>query len=237
MKVAGAAPTVPETKRKITRSVINQTYAKALTRAESVATAAQQETYAPLLAARSIAALEVAALLTDILAARDKVAEAVNHTTERMAATALEKTTAEALLGTMREMQKSARQKYARSNRIALSDYLVGQHLNGNRANLAQTSQNVYDRTSADTLPGITNTKVKALKTARTAWLNANAAQSTAASAAINSRAELKTMLKSIDDRRIAIQLAADAEWPHANQANAGIRKEFGLPANRPLVV
>jgi hypothetical protein len=48
-------------------------------------------------------------------------------------------------------------------------------------------------------------------------------------------RAELKTMIKSIEDRRVAIQLAADAEWPHIDPENAAIRKEFGLSPRTPF--
>ena len=113
----------------------------------------------------------------------------------------------------------------------------MGQPLNGNRANLAQTSQTIYDQLDADTLPGISITKVKAVKTARTNWLNAYSQQQVASAAAINRRAEFKNRLQSIDDRRIAIQFAADAEWPHTDEANAGIRKEFSLPPKRPLAL
>ena len=42
-------------------------------------------------------------------------------------------------------------------------------------------------------------------------------------------------MLKSIEDRQVAIQLAADAEWPHRDTAHAAIRKEFGLSPRKPL--
>ena len=42
-------------------------------------------------------------------------------------------------------------------------------------------------------------------------------------------------MLKSIDDRRVAIQLAADAEWPHTESEHAPIRKEFALATRRPM--
>jgi hypothetical protein len=33
----------------------------------------------------------------------------------------------------------------------------------------------------------------------------------------------------------IAIQYAADAQWPHSNKASRGIRREFFLPVNRPF--
>jgi|ERR1051326_886617 hypothetical protein len=36
-------------------------------------------------------------------------------------------------------------------------------------------------------------------------------------------------------DRRITIQLAADAEWPYRKPENAGIRREFQLLPDRPF--
>jgi hypothetical protein len=33
----------------------------------------------------------------------------------------------------------------------------------------------------------------------------------------------------------VAIQLAADAEWPHTDPQNAAIRKEFGLSPRTAL--
>ena len=54
-------------------------------------------------------------------------------------------------------------------------------------------------------------------------------------SAATTQREELKTMIKSITDRRITIQYAADGEWPYTNSAHAGVRREFHLPLNQPF--
>lgn len=137
----------------------------------------------------------------------------------------------------MREVQKAAKQKYASTNRIALANYLIGKKLNGSRPNLAQTSQALVTQLGNDTLPGFTAAKVKNLGTLRDSWITAQDAQAQAEAAALDSRAELLTMLKSVEDRRRALQLAADAEWPHTEDANAGVRKEFGLQPRRPLVV
>ncbi|NOS72051.1 MAG: hypothetical protein HOP33_19265 [Verrucomicrobia bacterium] len=53
----------------------------------------------------------------------------------------------------------------------------------------------------------------------------------------IVARAEFKTLLKGVSDKRVAIQLAADAEWPHTREENYGVRKEFVLPAKQPAKV
>jgi len=231
--MAVAAP-VTEPKRKRKRGLLNQVHLRKLTKAEYIAQAAQQTERAPLLGARDIADTLVSKLLTDIEDARGKAAEAVNHSTAGQSATAHENKAAYALVGALQEVQKAAKQKYARTNRIALGDYFVGKKLNGSRPNLLQTSQSIINKLATDTLPGITAAKVKKLGTLRQTWIDANAAQTDAATAAQNARAELRTMLQSIEDRRVAIQLAADAEWPHTDESNAAVRREFGLSPRLP---
>ena len=54
---------------------------------------------------------------------------------------------------------------------------------------------------------------------------------------ATTARTALEAMVKAITDKRIAVQYAADAEWPYTNKANAGIRREFFLPTDRPFNV
>jgi len=49
--------------------------------------------------------------------------------------------------------------------------------------------------------------------------------------------AEFKTLLKGVSGRRVAIQLAAAAEWPHTEEENYGVRKEFVLPLKQPVNV
>jgi hypothetical protein len=97
------------------------------------------------------------------------------------------------------------------------------------------SSQTIINKTAADALPGITAAKKTKLKTLRQAWIDANATKTDSSTFAQRARAELKTMIKSIEDRRVAIQLAADAEWPHTNPQNAAIRKEFGLSPRTPF--
>jgi hypothetical protein len=74
---------------------------------------------------------------------------------------------------------------------------------------------------------------VAAEASAATAHLPGRGAQSDATTA----RTGLDVMVKAIMDKRIAVQYAADAEWPHPNKANAGIRREFFLPPDRPFNV
>ena len=232
--MAVAAP-VAEPKPKRTRGSLNKAHLRKLTKAEGVGQAAENTDHAAPLAAREIDAAFVTRFLSDTDDARTKAAAALQHSTATQSATAAEGKAAHTLLAGMQEVQKAAKQKYARTNRIALGDYFVGQKLNGNRPNLLQTSQTILNKLAADTLPGITTAKVKKLGTLRQGWIDANATQTESSTAAQRARAELKTMLKSIEDRQAAIQLAADAEWPHTDESNAALRKEFGLSPRQPL--
>jgi len=232
-----AEPATVINKPKRVRGPLNQGHARELNRAEFVALAAQQSGRTAALAVREVDATFVSSLLADCDEARTKLGEAVNNTTAHRTATAAEQRAAKGLEAALREVQKAAKQKYARTNRIALADYFIGQRLNGSQPNLAQTSQTIIGKLANDELPGITTAKEKALGTLRQAWMDANEAQATAETAALDARAELTTMLKSIKDRRMAIQWAADAEWPHEDSEHAATRKEFALPPRRPLPV
>ena len=216
--------------------LLNQAQARALTKAEQISIAAQHPDHAPALDGREISKAFVAQLQSDVESARDQAASAVASTTARINATADATTAAYSLIGGLQEVQKAARQRYSRTNRIALNDYLIGEKLNGSKPNLLQTSQTILNKAGADVLPGITPAKLKALRATRQTWMDASTAQSESKVSAQSQRAELKAALKSIEDRKVAVQLAADAQWPHTEEAHAGIRTQFSLPTKRPLI-
>ncbi|MGC3957751.1 MAG: hypothetical protein QM813_07310 [Verrucomicrobiota bacterium] len=233
----GVTAPVTETKTRKPRSIINQAQARELTKAETVAQAAQHATRATALAERDIDAAYVTAMFTEISNARDKAAEVVINATAQREATAAQTAAEKRLVALLQEVQKAAKQKYARNNRLALQAYFVGKKLNGSQPNLAQSSQTILGKLATDTLPGITAAKVVVLEAARTNWVNATEAQNDAESAALGARTALKTLLKSVSDRRVAVQLAADAEWPHSESENSGVRREFALPAKQPAKI
>lgn len=233
----GVAAPATETKPRTERSALNQNHARKLNMAEEVGLAAQNAEHAPALAKREITEEFVTDYLGGVAGTRAKAAEALGNRTAHRNATASEKRAAKALEAAMREVQKAAKQKYKSTNRIALADYLIGKKLNGSRPNLAQTSQALITRLASDTLPGITAAKAKNLGTLRDSWISAQEAQAQAESAALSSRAELLEMLASAENQRRMVQLAADAEWPHTDEANAGVRKAFGLLPRRPAQV
>lgn len=231
--------TVPvvENKSKRTRGPLNKKHLRSLSKAEGVVRAALLEQLATALAAREITAEFVNGLAADINVARGKTSEALHHSTTGKTATLAHTDAEKALQAALQEVQKAAKQKYARTNRLALGDYFVGKKLNGSVPNLAQTSQTILNKLAEDQLPGVTAAKIQALGALRQSWLDSRAAQAASQAAAQTTRAELKALMKSIEDRRVAIQLAADAEWPHTEEANVGIRGEFGLQSKQPLKV
>src|ERR1041385_5849256 len=144
-EVANTGVTDPATETKTNKSpgIVNQRFARLLTRAEFIGITAQKDDYASVLANREINDDDVSKYLASVDAARDKAAAALTSTTARRSATAAEKKAQRELEAGLHEVQKAAKQKYARTNRIALTDYFVGRKLNGNRANLLQSSQSI----------------------------------------------------------------------------------------------
>jgi len=230
-------PTTTVIKPKKTRSPINQAQARELTKAETVATAASKADRTAALANRDIDEQFVTAMFTEVGQAREKAAEAILNTTAQREATATQAKAEKSLLTGLKEVQKAAKQKYTRTNRIALAAYFVGKKLNGSKPNLAQSSQTIIEKAGLDSLPGFTPAKVKALGGLRKNWVATTDAHLAAESATLQARAELKVLLKSVKDKCVAVQLAADAEWPPANEEHHGVRKEFVLAANHSLQV
>jgi succinyl-CoA synthetase alpha subunit len=107
--------------------------------------------------------------------------------------------------------------------------------LDENRARLVQLAGQILAKAGTAALPGITPLKLGQAATTLEQYKTIETAQSDAQSDATDSRSDLKTLVREITNVRIAIQLAADAEWPHGNPANAAERREFQLPPNRPL--
>ena len=102
------------------RGALNKAQVEEITKAEQIAKAAQKAAYATPLAAREIMAAFVDLLLTDINAARNKTADAVQSTTGKESATQSEAAAQKNLIVAMQEAQAAARQKYARSIGAAL---------------------------------------------------------------------------------------------------------------------
>lgn len=160
----------------------------------------------------------------------------MQDTTEKQGATATETAAQKALVKAIQAIQARARQKYFFTEPDALTAYYIGtDRIDANRATLEQVSSAILDQLVTDTLPGVTAGQKTALADRRAAYVEANSAQTDAQSEATTARTDLGVLLKSITQRRMTIQFAADAEWPWHDPASAGVRKEFHLPAGQPF--
>ncbi|WP_395141401.1 hypothetical protein [Armatimonas sp.] len=130
-----------------------------------------------------------------------------------------------------------AKRKWARKpgERDKLKGYFVGTNLkNRSAAELSEAAETILHQARLDTLPGVKPTDLTALNASLVAWKATNEAQAQAQNTATTSHSAADALSKSILDRRIEIQLAADKAFPYNDKANAAIRKEFGLPKNGP---
>lgn len=226
------APAVP----KQTRGLLNQAQLDSLTKAEQIVLAALKPAYATKLTAGDIQGAFVLLVQTDCGLARKKGGDAVQGTTGKESATATETAAQKALVKAIQTIQSRARQKYFFTDPDALTAYYIGtDRIDANRPILEQVSQAIIEKLVTDTLPGVTAGQKTALAELRQAYVNANTTQTGAQSDATSARTALEAMLKSITQRRMTIQFAADAEWPWHDPASAGIRKEFHLPPGGPF--
>ena len=224
-------PEPPKPKRK--REQLNQAQLQALSKADQICLSALKPEYAAALFAREIPAAYVQQLQGDVKAARLIGGTASQNTTTKTSATGGETKAAGDLISALQEVQTAAKQKYARSDRSKLRDYFVGRRIADNRAMLEQVSSMIIQKLDDDSLPGITGDKVTNLTTFRQAYVLSNSTQTGAQTSASRTRVNLAEAVQSITDRRIAIQLAADAEWSYKESANIAIRKEFALSARQ----
>ena len=225
----------PDPKKPAKKSFFNQAQLRALSTADDVCASAQKSDYATALAAREITPAFVTQLVADILACRGLAASATQSTTSKLSDTGGEHTANDNLMAAIHEIQAAARQKYARTNPVMMHDYMVSERINQNQATVKQAVESVITKLGKDTLPGITPAKVANLQPLLTAYMTAIANPSGDQSAAIKLRAQRDAALQSINDRRMTIQFAADAEWPFNVDANAGVRGEFDLPLHQPF--
>ena len=226
-------PAAPNPKR--AAAALNKAQAEALNRADEIVQVARKPEYLPLLMARDLPESYFTDLEDDINICRNVSADAVQNTTERRTATAAERAAQRALTIPLHEVQAAARQQHYRANPAALRDYFVGERLDKSRALLEQYARAILEKLATDTLPGITPAKVTTLGNLLDAYDRSNTTQGSAQSAATGARRTRDDMLRSINDRRMVIQFAADAQWPHSHPANAAIRREFKLPVKQPF--
>jgi hypothetical protein len=178
----------------------------------------------------------ITAVLTLCESARGKGSAAVSATGRKEQSTAEEEMAEKALVALVREFQARARQKHFSKNPDVLAEYGIGLKIYNSRALLEGWAQTIYDKTATDKLPKITETKRAALKAALQTYKDTQTGQTGAIGEASGTRIDRNSLVEEATERRMWLQFAADAEWPHTDPANTPIRREFQLPANRAFI-
>ncbi len=223
--------TQPEPKQsKRSRNLINKALNQTISRTEKVIATARLSAYAAILAEHEIDDAFLAALQTDCQTASTIIGSTVNATGDRAGATANETSARRALMAAVRTVQSAARQKYGKTNRGAMIDYMIGTRLGQNRAQIEHCAATVLNKLASDKLPGINPDKLAA---ALQTYRGIETVQAAAQSSATSNRAALEALIEKIDAARRQILLAVETAWPPDNAANAGLRAEFGLPPRR----
>ena len=128
------------------------------------------------------------------------------------------------------------RQLHQHTNPEKMQDYLIGQKITVNRATLKTSAQVIINKTEAERGPGIDTEFIVKTTNDLAAFEGKNAAQLDESITAQNMRVEREAKVASIVERGQTIKTAADRAWPYTNPANAGSRRKFNLPENRPYV-
>ena len=211
----------------------NKAILKALTQAEQTNLVALLPQHA-ILTERCITATRLAEQTERITEARQRSGEGVGGTVTTRESTQSEGAARFDLQLTVNEICTAAYQKFSRSNRTHLRNYRPHERWETlGRALFIQYTLDIINVGAADNLPGIPPEKIARGRARHAAYINSNVNQTTAQGGATGKRISLKALMKLITDFRVETKLAAEAEWPHTDPANAAIRKEFGLPAKK----
>jgi hypothetical protein len=183
-----------------------------------------------------VSELAITAVLTLCESARGKGSAALSATGRKAQSTADEETAEKALVALVREFQARARQKHFSKNPDALAEYGIGLKISNSRALLEGWAQTICDKTATDKLPKITDTKRAILKAALETYKATQTGQAGAIGEASGTRIDRNSLVEQATERRMWLQFAADAEWPHTEPANTPVRREFQLPATRAFI-
>lgn len=238
-----APASAPKTTPK--RGEINQSWLDEFTNAEAILAAAKPADRAVELAEGGIDAGKISALTLAIAAARKLAGKAVQGTSGKRIITGDEEELKTELLKQIQSVQTRARQKYDASGPGRLKDYAIGQNISNSRSLLEQAGTNILLKLNGDdqavpvvppdVLPGVTPAKITALQTALDDYMGVQGSQTGAQGDATTARKLVEAAVADIIAKRREIQFAAEAEWPHTDPANAGIRVEFQLPPARVM--
>ena len=232
------APTptpTPAAKTKHPRGPVNQAHADELELAQQLVAVARKDEYADALGDEAIDAAFLTDLTTKLTAANRKLGSAGGKTVSKQTVTRQEENLQKALLEKIEAIQHRAKRKYSALGDPQRAKYFIGQDIASRRAVLEASTRALIQTLAGDTLPGLKPTDAAGLQTALDAYVAAETDQSSDQADATGDRVELEAMVKAIAGLRRQIQYAADTRWPASHKANAAIRKEFKIPADRSM--
>ena len=211
----------------------NKKARKAITETRELVAMALQADYAGPLHLRRITADYLAGVTAAIGLAEEALKGFMQKKVGRKRATLSEKEAKVALMKWMAEIQQAARQDLLDTDPVHLQLYRIGDKLAQSRDKLETDSKDLIDQAEEDDLSGFTAAKIEAARLARTDYINSQGPQTLATGSAKGKRALLTQRLEALRRARRKIKLAADAEWPHTNPANAEARVAFKLSPHR----
>ena len=237
-----------------TPSTFNQSQLEDLETAEDIVKSARTDPYKTALAAREITTAVVDHLAQLCFDARRRTAKVVREETAGQTLTLRATGRERELVILLQEIQAAAKQKYARREPSRLQDFFIGDRLNPNEATLHQNAFSIADlltpqtgtdlATASERLPGITLAKIDELRSLINLPPTGSSSSSSASSSdddtlippdAVADRAERDLLIGEINDRRMEIQFAADAQYPYTDSRNEEARRAFQLPLSRPI--
>jgi hypothetical protein len=145
-----------------------------------------------------------------------------------------EDTAKKVLLAKIHYIHSQTKIKYA-ANKGVLPEYGIGDNIDASRPTLETAASNVINKLQTDTLPKITAQHSTDLQTALNTYKQTKVAQQSQQGDATTLRNQLAAMVDSFAVRRRQLQHSANGEYPYTDPANAGMRRKFDLPLDRPL--
>lgn len=218
-----------------------------LSKHEAVALAAARPEFAAALAKHPDTAAALPGYAKAVRAARDTANRAVAGTAGRKGSTKEEAKDKANLIAAIKRLQGAAKEKYEAAAPDMLANYYVGQRFDRDRTTLEQAADGIWSRltdkdktgqpvTPQDTLPAIDPATVATLAALRAKYLGIDLQQAQAGGDAHGARGTLKAQLAALLPLRRNLQRAIDAEFPFTDPANAGVREQFRLQADRGMV-
>jgi len=235
---ATSAPATPRT-----RGYFNQSQIDDLELADTVIAAARG--HAAEMEEQDITAVWLDGFEAALQESRNRSTAAGQDGDESKQATAAAAKAAKKLTTALQKIQSSAKQKHKMlaedgdpTTNFPLDGYLIGIRLDASRSALLQNAATLITRAKADSLPGFkTAPKITAVEALLADYTGEKGDQAEAIRDKELSRLDRDGLLHVINSRRAAVQHAADALWPAADEATRPIRKTFGIPQTRAMGV